>query len=198
MTHGNEQADKLVSFATPEEQHALLHNNAGSLHQLWKIPYRQAKEIISNCSTCKPLHLQPIAQSTNPRGLQPNELWQMDVTHCPELSPSSFLHVCINTNSSFIWATSPLSEATHHVITHLLACFAIMGTPSSIKTDNGPAYTSRYFKQFLQSFFIKHITGIPYNPQAQGIVEQAHHTLKLQIKKIKKRKIHRNIAVFLI
>ena len=40
-----------------------------------------------------------------------------------------------------------------------------MGTPSSIKTDNGAAYTSRYFKQFLQLFSIKHITGIPYNPQ---------------------------------
>ena len=39
MAHGNEQVDKLVSFATPEEQHALLHNNAGSLHQIWKIPY---------------------------------------------------------------------------------------------------------------------------------------------------------------
>ena len=58
-----------------------------------------------------------------------------------------------------------------------------MGTPSSIKTDNGPAYISRQFKQFLQSFSIKDITSIPYNPQAQGIVEQAHHTLKLQIKK---------------
>ena len=61
MTCDNEQADKLISFATPEEQHALLHNNAGSLHQLWKIPYRQAKEIISNYSTCRfhifhPLH----------------------------------------------------------------------------------------------------------------------------------------------
>ena len=44
MTYGNEQADKLVSFATPEEQHALLHNSAGSLHQLWKIPYLQAKK----------------------------------------------------------------------------------------------------------------------------------------------------------
>ena len=41
-------------------------------------------------------------------------------------------------------------------------------------------------KQFLQSFSIKHITGIPYNLQAQGIVERAHHTLKLQIKKLKK------------
>ena len=38
MTHGNEQADKLVSFATSEEQHALLYNNAGSLQQLWKNP----------------------------------------------------------------------------------------------------------------------------------------------------------------
>ena len=71
MTYGNEQADKLVSFATPEEQHALLHNNAGSLHQLWKIPYRQAKEMISNCSICRPL---PITQGINPRGLQSNKL----------------------------------------------------------------------------------------------------------------------------
>ena len=37
MAHGSEQADKLVSFATPEEH--LLHNNAGSFHQIWKIPY---------------------------------------------------------------------------------------------------------------------------------------------------------------
>ena len=57
MAHGNEQADKLVSFATPEEQHALLHNNAGLLHQIWKIPYQHAKEIIKYCSTYRPLHL---------------------------------------------------------------------------------------------------------------------------------------------
>ena len=55
----------------------------------------------------------------------------MDVTHCPELSPSSFLHVCIDTNSSFIWATPLHGEATLHVVTHLLACFAVMGTPAA-------------------------------------------------------------------
>ena len=94
----------------------------------------------------------------------------MDTTHCPELSPFSFLHVWIDTNPSFIWAT-PLRKSTQHVTTHLLACFAAMGTPTSIKTDNGPAYISRHFKHFLQSFSIKHITGIPYNPQAQDIVK---------------------------
>ena len=34
--NGNEQADKLVSFATPKEQHALLNSKAGSLHQILK------------------------------------------------------------------------------------------------------------------------------------------------------------------
>ena len=98
----------------------------------------------------------PITQGIKPCNLQPN---------------------------AFIWATPLRGEATQHIITHLLACFAVTGTPSSIKTDNGPAYISRHFKQFLQSSSIKHITGIAYNPQVQGIVKRAHHTLKLQIKK---------------
>ena len=84
----------------------------------------------------------------------------MDVTHCPELSPSSFLYVSLDTNSSFTWATPLRGETTRHVITHLLACFTVMRTPSSIKTDNGPAYIFRQFKQCLHSFSIQHITDI--------------------------------------
>ena len=105
----------------------------------------------------------------------------MDVTHCSELSSSFFLHVSIGTNSSFIWAT-PLQDETTHVITHLLTYFAIMRAPNSIKIDNGPAYISKQFKQFLHSFSIKQITDISYNPQAQDIVNQTHYTLELQIK----------------
>ena len=42
-------------------------------------------------------------------------------------------------------------------------------TPSSIKTMALPIFGQ--FQQFLHSFSIKHIIGIPYNPQAQDIVE---------------------------
>ena len=84
----------------------------------------------------------------------PNELWQMDVTHCPELSPSYFLHISINKNSPFKWATPSRGETTQHVITHLLTCFTIMGTPSSIKTDNGPTYISRQFNNFYSHFLL--------------------------------------------
>ena len=30
---------------------------------------------------------------------------------------------------------------------------------------------------------VKHITGLPYNPQGQGITERVHHTLKQYFQK---------------
>ena len=70
-----------------------------------------------------------------------------------------------------------MGEATKDVINHLLYVFSVMGQPKMIKTDNGPGYTSQKFKQFCSQLQIKHITGIPYNPQGQGIVERTHQTL---------------------
>ena len=40
-------------------------------------------------------------------------------------------------------------------------------------------------KSFYNFFSIKHVTDIPYNPQAQDMIERTHLTLKLQIKKKK-------------
>ena len=77
-------------------------------------------------------------------------------------------------------------ESTRHCIQHLLFCFSISGIPHTLKTDNGPGYTSRSFQRFCLSFQIHHKTGIPYNPQGQGIVERAHQRLKHQLLKQKK------------
>lgn len=70
------------------------------------------------------------------------------------------------------------------VVQHLLQCFQVMGLPSQIKTDNGPAYVSKSFAQFCNQWGIAHITGIPYNPQGQAIIERAHQNLKLQVERL--------------
>ena len=41
------------------------------------------------------------------------------------------------------------------------------------------------FQEFCIKFQVKHNMGIPYNPQGQAIVEIAHQTIKIQIKKLK-------------
>lgn len=63
-----------------------------------------------------------------------------------------------------------------------------MGLPISIKTDNGPAYTSKCLREFLAEWQIQHVTGIPFNPQREALVQRAHATLKRQLQKIIKNK----------
>ena len=68
--------------------------------------------------------------------------------------------------TQFIWATAHSSETTKHIQRHLYACFAVIKLPKTIKTNNGPAYTSRAFQQFLKIWSIKHSTGIPQTSTA--------------------------------
>lgn len=77
-----------------------------------------------------------------------------------------------------MWATAQTGERAVHVIRHLHACFAVMGVPKTIKTDNGPAYVSHKVQTFLQRWGVAHITGVPHNPTGQAVVERANSTLK--------------------
>ena len=70
------------------------------------------------------------------------------------------------------------SEKANPLITYLLEIMAIMGIPAKIKTDNGPAYVSRKMKQFFAYYNIKHVTGIPYNPTGQAVIERSNQTIK--------------------
>jgi transposase InsO family protein len=51
----------------------------------------------------------------------------------------------VDTYSGAIFAIAHTGETTKHVTQHLLAAFATLGIPKSIKTDNGPAYTLKNF-----------------------------------------------------
>ena len=121
-------------------------------------------------------------QRTNPRGLQANILWQADFTHY-KLPPFKLLFIVINTFSGFICAVPSTAETTKAAFTALLQCFSVMGIPASTKMDNGPAFTANAFHDFMHQWGIYHLTGIPYNPQGQAIIERAHRTLKLVLNK---------------
>ena len=141
-----------------------------------------ARKIVRDYATCAPFHLTTSPQGTNPRGLQANESWQADFTHY-KLPPFKLLFVVIDTFSSFIWAVPSTAKTTKAAVTALLQCFSMMGIPASIKTDNGPAFTANAFRDFMHQWGICHLTGIPYNPQGQAIIERAHRTLKLVLNK---------------
>ncbi|RMC09746.1 hypothetical protein DUI87_13533 [Hirundo rustica rustica] len=69
-------------------------------------------------------------------------------------------------------------EKSSDAMKHLIQAFSFLGIPKSIKTDNGPTYTSKEFRSFLQQWGVEHKTGIPYSPTGQAIVERTHQNLK--------------------
>ena len=102
----------------------------------------------------------------------------MDVTHISSFRRLQYLHVSVDTCSGIIFASPLTGEKASHVIQHCLEAWSAWGQPKILKTDNGPAYTSQKFRQFCHQMNVTHLTGLPYSPQGQGIVERAHHTLK--------------------
>ena len=102
----------------------------------------------------------------------------MDITHFAEFGKLQFVHVSIDTASGVIFASLHTGEKARHVIAHCFEAWGTWGQPKELKTDNGPACTSNTFVSFCKMMGIHLVHGIPYNPQEQGIIEHAHHTLK--------------------
>lgn len=153
IAYGNHMADLLtrqvICTAIEEARKSpqFHHQNANALRQRFHITREQARQIVKDCQNCPPVNHCP-KMGVNPRGLKSNVLWQMDVTHVQEFGRLCFVHVCIDTFSHAIYASARNGEAVKDAVQHLIANFSVLGKPMRIKTDNGPAYTSRSFRDF--------------------------------------------------
>ena len=54
----------------------------------------------------------------------------------------------------------------------MISAFACHGIPYEVKSDNGPQYTSRDFKDFAMKWSFKHTFSSPYNPQGNRLAEK--------------------------
>lgn len=88
------------------------------------------------------------------------------------------MHVSADTFSGAVYASAHAGEKSSDAQKPLLQAFAMLGVPRQLKTDNGPAYKSKFFQDFIQQWGISHITRIPHSPTGQAIIERTHQTLK--------------------
>ena len=77
--------------------------------------------------------------------------------------------------------------------------FARYGVPDMVKTDNGPAFASKEFAEFLSSWGARHHVITPYRPQANGEVESVFRMINkaIRIAKLKKQEPERVLREWL-
>ncbi|NXH47707.1 PO113 protein, partial [Dicaeum eximium] len=190
ITEGNRRADQLALaanitsanvpdiFTQAKMSHMFFDQNAPALARMFKITQAQAQAIVSTCPNCQSCALPTVTSGANPRGLGSLELWQTDITHYAPFGRLKYIHVSVDTFSHAIFASVHAGEKTKYLKKHLMQAFAALGIPKQIKSDNGPAFSSKAFKEFCQEWGIQHLTGIPHNPTGQSIVERTHKEIK--------------------
>ncbi|RMC18088.1 hypothetical protein DUI87_04967 [Hirundo rustica rustica] len=172
--------DILMAASTQDE----LLRNAHTLQKQFQLTPAEAHDIVESCDNCHALDA-PLPAGVNSRGLRVLEIWQTDVTQVAEFGQPKYVHVTVNTFSSAMWASAHTGEKTRNVIAHWRQAFAVLGIPSAVKTNNGPAYASQKVRQFLQLRGVSHKIGIPHSRTGQAVVERAHSTLKWVLQKQK-------------
>lgn len=78
----------------------------------------------------------------------------------------------------------PLSEITAEEVANAFysGWISRFGTPSRVTTDQGRQFESALFSKFTALTGTKRIRTTPYHPQANGLIERQHRTLKAAIK----------------
>lgn len=89
MSSENDLADKAtkmiaVALASPLEAANAFHDNfhvtSETLRRRFSITRKEARDIVTQCQQC--CQFLPVPHiGVNPRGIQPLQIWQMDVTH---------------------------------------------------------------------------------------------------------------------
>ena len=149
----------------------------------WPGISRQIEDRVSSCTICKQ---HDTVQSHAP--LIPSEIpdypWQVVGSDIFQVQGTYYL---LNVDYYSKWVNvSKLEDlTTKSVISEFSKQFADFGRASTIRSDNGPQYSSTEFKVFVKQLGITHKTSSPGYPRSNGLAERAIQTVKkLMIKAI--------------
>ena len=93
------------------------------------------------------------------------------------------LLVVVDSHSKWLDAIPVANSNSSNTIRELRKLFTTHGIPEVIVSDNGTAFTSVDFSDFMAKNGVKHLKTAPYHPATNGLAERAVQTFKTAMKK---------------
>ena len=114
----------------------------------------------------------------------PEKPWtRLHVDHAGPVEGKT-IFIIVDAHSKWIDAHVVPSTSATAAIDKLRISFSTHGLPQTIVSDNGSAFTSSEFQQFLSQNGIEHVRSAPYHPSSNGLAERAVQTVKMGVKKL--------------
>lgn len=142
---------------------------------------RDITDMVAKCHTCMDVRNKNPKEPLNPTPI-PEGPWQVLGSDLFTLNNEDYL-IVVDYYSKFFEVVKLENTRSKTVITHMKSMFARHGIPYEVRSDNGPQYSSREFKDFSRSWCFKHKTSSPCNPQGNGLAEKTVQTVKRMLEK---------------
>ena len=150
----------------------------------WPGMSKQIEDMVSNCSTCQERRFTPPREPMIPHEI-PQYPWQIIATDLFTWNGGNYV-VVVDYYSCY-WEIVLLNSTTSMaVINKLKQVFARHGIPETVKSDNGPQYSSSEFAMFATNWKFLHVTSSPRYPHSNGLVEKTVQTAKRMLEKAKR------------
>ena len=150
----------------------------------WPGVSRDIDQIVAKCPGCKKHKKKTPANSLSvwPFARRPMERVHVDYF---EFKGKHVL-IMVDAFSKKIWCHYLGTDTT--AATTCAALFnwfcAETGSPTTLVSDNGPQFTSKFFETKMKLWNIKHIFSPPYHPQSNGLAERGVGLVKDRLKKM--------------
>ena len=142
----------------------------------------EIEEMTKKCKSCI-MTSSANAEIKGHTWLTPSKPWErVHMDFAEDFMGTNFL-IVIDANSKWIEAYEQHRLTSESTIENLLRCFATYGFPRQVHTDNGRAFTSQTFCNFMKSRGINHTTSAAYSPKTNGLAERAVQVFKLRMRK---------------
>lgn len=171
------------------EGHMGIKKTKATLRSLayWPGMNRTIEEMIRACDAC--VTYQRNADVKKPEVVANTETipWRkiaIDLTGPSDVLQGRTLLTVIDYFSRYPEVFTLRSATSKNIIISLKELFARLGVPEILVSDNGTVFRSAEFEEFLTSMGIKHHLSSNYYPQANGVIERFHGTLKGRLQKI--------------
>ena len=127
----------------------------------------------------------------------PQQPWsRIHVDYAGPFQGKMFL-IVVDAHSKWMEVAIVNSATSSVTIEKLRSMFATHGLPVKLVSDNGSAFTSHEFEQFLQKNAIQHSLTAPYHPASNGQVERAVQTFKEGMKRSTSGSLETRVSRFL-
>lgn len=154
---------------------------------VWPKIRRDCKEFVKHCIPCQKAKIQRHTKSPILKYEDNSSRFEhLNIDIVGPLPPSEgFSYLLTIIDRATRWPEAiPLTNITAETIAKELIThwFPRFGIPHRITTDQGRQFESTLFKQLNDTLNIQHFRTTAYHPQANGIIERWHRSLKAALK----------------